>query len=414
MSKIYEKSCAPSDTNSRWEKIDFLSAKKSVKKLQRRIVKALLNLQFDKVEVLQHKLIHSFYAKALAVKIVTSNRGKYTYGVDDVLWITPEEKFNAISSLSRRGYKPKPLKRVYIPKADGRFRPLSIPTMKDRAMQTLYKFALEPIAEVMGDDHSYGFRRNRSTRDAIIQCGRVLYAYPHFEWILEADIKSCFDNISHEWVMDNIPIDKEILYKFIKNGFIKHNEFHSIEKGIPQGGSISTIICNMVLDGLEGELQANCECDLQFIRYADDFVVISDNKEALETSVINIINSFLSERGLLLSKNKTFVTHVDDGFDFLGWNVKRYKSNIFITPSKRNINSLIDNVTDIMIFYSCSSVEYLYELLKPVITGWINYHKDIVDLYSLYDAEYELCSAIREQTNDTRLSAFVGSFFQSL
>lgn len=178
VSKINEKSCATSDTNSCWEKIDFIAAEKSVKKLQKRIVKALLNMQFDKVEVLQHKLIHSFYAKALAIKIVTSNRGKYTYGIDHTLWIKPEEKFNAISKLSRRGYKPKPLKRVYIPKPDGRFRTLSIPSMKDRAMQTLYRFAIEPIAEVLGDDHSYGFRKNRSTRDALIRCFQILYSSP--------------------------------------------------------------------------------------------------------------------------------------------------------------------------------------------------------------------------------------------
>ncbi len=183
-----------------------------------RIVKAQQEGHYSKVKTLQWLLTHSFYAKALAVKRVTSNRGKNTAGVDHELWLTPEAKFKAISKLKRRGYRPQPLKRVYIPKKNGKLRPLSIPTMTDRAMQTLYKFALEPLAETYGDPNSYGFRIGRSTHDAIEQCFADLNKGKSPQWILEGDIKGCFDHISHEWLMENIPMDTQVLQKWLKCG----------------------------------------------------------------------------------------------------------------------------------------------------------------------------------------------------
>jgi RNA-directed DNA polymerase len=168
--QMNEKSCAPTCKVEDWASIDWNKACAYVKKLQMRIVKAQQEGHYSKVKTLQWLLTHSFYAKALAVKRVTSNRGKNTAGVDHELWLTPEAKFKAINKLKRRGYRPQPLKRVYIPKKNGKLRPLSIPTMTDRAMQTLYMFALEPLAETYGDPNSYGFRIGRSTHDAIEQC----------------------------------------------------------------------------------------------------------------------------------------------------------------------------------------------------------------------------------------------------
>lgn len=413
MSKINEKSCATSDTNSCWEKIDFIAAEKSVKKLQKRIVKALLNMQFDKVEVLQHKLIHSFYAKALAIKIVTSNRGKYTYGIDNTLWIKPEEKFNAISKLSRRGYKPKPLKRVYIPKPDGRFRTLSIPSMKDRAMQTLYRFAIEPIAEVLGDDHSYGFRKNRSTRDALIRCFQILYSSPCPMWVLKADIKSCFDNISHKWLMDNIPMDKDILYKFIKNSFIERGKLSFTNSGIPQGGCISGVICNMALDGLEDKLINTFDSQIYFIRYADDILVISYDKNILKYSVINYLKQFLAERELSLSSDKTCIYNTDKGFDFLGWHIKGHSENINISPSRYNINSLISKITDIIKSKDGTAYDKV-NMMSDVINGWLSYHKGVVSRDILCDVNYELDNYIFEATDNIIFLPIVRKLFSTL
>lgn len=212
------KPCASPGIATCWEEIEWQKARAYVKKLQMRIVKAQKEGHYSKVKSLQWLLTHSFYAKALAVKRVTSNSGKRTSGVDHELWLTPQAKFNAISKLNRRGYRPQPLRRHYIPKKNGKMRPLSIPTMTDRAMQTLYKFSLEPIAETYADPNSYGFRIGRSTHDAIEQCFTDLNKGKSTEWILEGDIKGCFDHISRQWLLENIPMDTQILEKWLKCG----------------------------------------------------------------------------------------------------------------------------------------------------------------------------------------------------
>ena len=249
--------CAPSGTseqrsvNSRWDTIDWDRARAYVKKLQTRIAKAQIEGKHGKVQSLQWMLTHSFYAKALAVKRVTGNRGKRTSGVDGVLWSTKKAKYEAIDKLKRHGYNPQPLRRVYIRKSNGKMRPLGIPTMLDRSMQTLYKMALEPIAETTADPNSYGFRIGRCTQDAAVQCYIVLACENKAQWILEGDIKGCFDNISHDWLITNIPMDKSVLKQFLKAGVVFKDELFPTDDGTPQGGVISPILANLALDGME-------------------------------------------------------------------------------------------------------------------------------------------------------------------
>ena len=245
------KACAPSNAPKNWDSIDWKKAAAYVKKLQMRIAKAQKEGRHNKVKALQWTLTHSFYAKALAIKRVTENRGKKTPGVDKILWTTKKEKWEAITTLKRHGYRPLPLRRVYLRKPNGKLRPLGIPTMTDRAMQTLYKFALEPVAETTGDPNSYGFRMGRCTQDAAVQCAAILARKDRAQWVLEGDIKGCFDNISHDWIEKHIPMDKEILHKFLKCGYIDTGKLFPTQAGTPQGGSISPTIANMVLDGLE-------------------------------------------------------------------------------------------------------------------------------------------------------------------
>ena len=286
------KLCAPADKAQSWESIDWKKAEAYVKKLQMRIVKAQKGGHYNKVKSLQWLLTHSFYAKALAVKRVTSNKGKNTAGVDHELWKTPKGKFEAIDKLKRRGYQPQPLRRVYIPKKNGKLRPLSIPTMTDRAMQTLYKFALEPLAETLADPNSYGFRIGRSTHDAIGQCFNDLCRAGSPQWILEGDIKGCFDHISHNWLLANIPMDKEMLEKWLKCGFVETKKLFPTEEGTPQGGTISPVLMNMTLDGLERILKERFPMrrtvagktvydQINFVRYADDFIVTGKTAKSI-------------------------------------------------------------------------------------------------------------------------------------
>jgi RNA-directed DNA polymerase len=219
-----------------WEAIHWQTANQEVSRLQARIVKATQEGRWGKVKALQHLLTHSFSAKALAVKRVTENSGKRTAGVDGEIWNTPKKKASAVSLLRQREYRPQPLRRIYIPKKNGKMRRLGIPTMQDRAMQALYRLALDPVAETTADTNSYGFRRQRSTADAIEQCFNILAPQRSANWILEGDIKSCFDLISHEWLLENIPTDKTILQEWLKAGFIEKNLLYPTEEGTPQGG----------------------------------------------------------------------------------------------------------------------------------------------------------------------------------
>lgn len=383
------KPCASSHKAVSWESIDWKKANAHVKKLQMRIVKAQKEGHYSKVKSLQWMLTHSFYAKALAVKRVTSNTGKNTSGVDHELWLTPQAKLRAISKLTRRGYQPQPLRRVYIPKKNGKKRPLSIPTMTDRAMQTLYKFALEPIAETYADPNSYGFRMGRSTHDAIEQCFTSLNKSKSPQWILEGDIKGCFDHISHEWLLDTIPMDTQVLAKWLKCGFVETKKLFPTVEGTPQGGTISPVLMNMTLDGLERVLKDRFPTrkklngkthfnKMNFIRYADDFVITGETPAFLRNDVLPVVREFLQERGLTLSEEKTVITHIDDGFNFLGQNVRKYNGKLLIKPSKSAVKSFLAKVRAITKDNKMVTQELLIRKLNPVIRGWVNYHRYVV------------------------------------
>jgi RNA-directed DNA polymerase len=340
---------------------------------------------------LQWLLTHSLSAKLLAVKRVTENAGKFTAGVDGVVWKTPVQKLNAAKTLEKKGYKSKPLKRVYIPKKNGKKRPLGIPTMHDRAMQALYLLALDPISETTADNCSFGFRPKRSCADAIARCFIHLSRQNSAEWILEGDIKGCFDHISHKWMLDNIPVDKRVLIQWLNAGFIDKNKLFPTKEGTPQGGIISPTLANMLLDRMEQAIynatgiklgkngwQKPNKQKIHIVRYADDFVITGSSKEILENTVLPLIEQFLQIRGLQLSQEKTIITSIYKGFDFLGQNIRKYDNGtLIIKPSKDSMKSIRAKVKTVVKKNWASPTDVLIRQLNPIIRGWCNYHRHI-------------------------------------
>ena len=376
---------AASRAEEGWHTINWKSAFRIVCRLQARIVKAIQAGRWGKAKALQYLLTRSFSGKALAVRRVTENQGKMTPGVDQAIWDTPEKKTAALQTLKSRGYQPQPLRRVYIPKSNGKMRPLGIPTMRDRAMQALHLLALDPIAETTADPNSYGFRKERSTADAIGQCHTVLSNRGGAQWIFEGDIKSCFDRISHEWLMDHIPMNKTILQKWLKAGFMEKQVLQATEEGTPQGGICSPALANLTLDGLERRLRERYpkasplsrKAKVNLVRYADDFIITGSSQELLENEVKPLVESFLSERGLELSAEKTQITQIEDGFDFLGQNVRDYGGTILVKPSQKNVATFLAKVREIIKASGQITAGHLIVRLNPVIRGWANYHRHV-------------------------------------
>ncbi len=387
---------AASHAKMDWDQIDWSQIQRNVLRLQVRIVKATREGRWGKVKALQHLLTHSHSAKLLAVKRVTENQGRRTAGVDEELWDTATKKRMAVQTLRQRGYEPQPLRRVYIPKSNGKMRPLGIPTMRDRAMQALYLLALDPIAETTGDRNSFGFRTARSTADAIEQCFIALGRKGCADWILEGDIKSCFDRISHDWLLAHVPMDKAILQQWLKAGYMEKNVFYTTDEGAPQGGIISPVLANLALDGLDAVLRerfpktpdASRRAKVNLIRYADDFVITGRSKELLEKEVKPLVEQFLKERGLELSQEKTAITHIEDGFDFLGQNVRKYDGKLLIKPSRKNVKSFLSKVRKEIHGNLHPTAGKLILRLNPLIRGWAMYHRHVVSkkTYSAVDS----------------------------
>jgi RNA-directed DNA polymerase len=398
---------AVSDEAAEWYAINWQTVNRNVRRLQVRIVQATKESRWGNVRALQRLLTHSYSGKVLAVRRVTENDGKKTPGVDQEIWDTPEKKTQAVQALKRRGYQSQPLRRVYIPKSDGKtMRPLGIPTMKDRAQQALYLLALVPVVETTADKNSYGFRQQRSCADAIEQCFLALRS-ANTQWILEGDIKSCFDKISHDWLLAHVPMDRVILQRWLKSGYMEKHVLHETTDGTPQGGIISPALANCALDGLERLLQGKYPAGkrlkslggekpcVNFVRYADDFVITSKSKELLEGEIKPLVAQFLQERGLELSPTKTVITHVKKGFDFLGQYVRRYpKGKLLTKPSKKNVKTFLDRIRQTIKAALGMSAADLIDTLNPMVRGWANYHRHVVSKRTFARVDHAIFSSL--------------------
>lgn len=372
---------------SKWKEINWKIAESYVNRLQVRIVKAVQTGKWRLVTRLQRLLTNSFYAKALAVRRVITNKGKKTPGIDGEIWTTDEEKIKAVKKLYPQTYHARPLRRVYIEKYGKKEkRPLGIPTMHDRAMQGLQLLALEPVAETISDKNSFGFRKYRCAQDAMEYLFKLLSRKIAPQWILEGDIKGCFDCISHEWMLDNIPADKRIMKQFLKCGYVDKRKLFPTESGSPQGGLISPTYANLALDGIEslllnkystsstGHIHPNYnKHKVHLCRYADDFIITANDKETLD-EIKTTVTKFMEERGLQLSIEKTVITNIDKGFDFLGWNFRKFKGKLLIQPSAKSKKKITEKLSQTVKYYGNAKQELLIVKLNEILRGWADYH----------------------------------------
>lgn len=393
---------------SDWQSINWKQIEKTVWKLQKRIYRAKVEGNQKLVKKLQRLLVNSRSAKALAIRKVTQdNRGKRTAGIDGKKALKPKERFTLLSELKISG-KSKPLRRIYIPKPNGEKRPLSIPTIKDRATQMLVTLALEPEWEAVFEPNSYGFRKGRSCHDAI----SAIFNQIRFKnkWVLDADIAKCFDKINHNYLLEKLG-DTLIGFKrqiraWLKSGYREGKELFPSTEGTPQGGVISPLLANITLHGIENYLNEWVKTwkgskgrgkrdnlrSFAFIRYADDFVCIHESKEVIEKAK-ELISQYLKPIGLELKPEKTQVVHTLEGFDFLGCNIRHYpkgkhhcgKHNnkligfkTLIKPSDKAIKRHYDTIANQIRENKSISQEGLIGLLNPIIRGWCNYYQPYV------------------------------------
>jgi len=378
-----------------WNAIDWRKANRTVRNLRQRIFRAAQEGNLKKVRSLQKLMLKSYSNRLVSVRRVTQiNAGKHTPGVDKLAVKTPAARGRMVDTLAHYTlWKAKPAKRVYIPKANHKLRPLGIPVVCDRCLQAMVKNALEPSWQARFEGTSYGFRPGRSGHDAIEKIFVLARPNKTKKWVLDADIRGAFDHISHEYLLKaigSVP-GKELIKQWLKAGYVEHGTFQATEQGTPQGGVVSPLLANIALHGMEEAIGVKYDYRGQLIgkravvRYADDFICFCETREDAER-VQGILMEWLKERGLTLSEEKTRIVHLTEGFDFLGFNIRHYPApktsrtgwKLLIKPSKEAVQDMRTKLKVLWEKAHGMNVQTVLGKLNPVIRGWANYFRTAV------------------------------------
>ena len=379
-----------------WRDIDWRQTKRAVTGLRQQIYRASQTRDHKKLRSLQRLMLKSRANAEFSVRQVTQiNKGRKTPGVDGQVALTPDERTELIKEiLQDQTWQTQPARRVYIPKSDGRKRPLGIPTIADRARQAMVKNALEPEWEARFEPCSYGFRPGRSCHDAIGRIFRIALPHSRKHWVLDADIKGAFDNISHEPLLEKLKgfPARELIKQWLKAGVLDKGVFADTEQGTPQGGVISPLLANIALHGMEKAMGVKYQKIKSYtiikskravIRYADDFVIFAETRKDARSAKREIAE-WLKGRGLEISEEKTKIRHLKDGFDFLGFTIRQLterqtdKPILLIKPSKDAINRFKDRLRQEWQYLKGQNAQTVMERLNPILRGWGNYYRKVV------------------------------------
>lgn len=371
------------------------------------MVEAYKEGNLTKLHKLQYQAVMSFAFRAYAVRKVVTNSGKNTPGVDNILWNNPRLKFNAIAKirfivLNPKKYKPKIVKRVWIPKPNSDdLRPLGIPTMEDRTVQTLISLVLDPIAEELSDQYSYGFRKHKSTHDAVSRVRYLTDKSYSPKWILDVDIKNCFDTLSHDFINKELEpilfsIGKRFIKNWLKTGIVDKGSITYPKSGVPQGGVISPILCNLCLNGVDSIIRPNNPKvntkeyknlrGCWSVRYADDIILFARTESKIINDYLPKLKYFLKVRGLNISKQKSKIINLEkESLDYLGWtfslvarNLKHNKTgfNKSVLLTKPSIKGIRRIKLKMKSYFKLNApLRFIIRKLNPIIRGWVNYYR---------------------------------------